>query len=76
MSEEQVIQRNPDIIVTTASPLTGIDDPVGDIAGRPNWAGISAVKHGHVYMLDGDMLSRPGPRLAEAARELLGLMDE
>jgi iron complex transport system substrate-binding protein len=76
VSEEQVIQRNPDIIVTTASPLTGIDDPVGDIAGRPNWAGISAVKHGHVYMLDGDMLSRPGPRLAEAARELLGLMDE
>jgi len=76
VSEEQVIERNPDIIITTASPLTGIEDPVGDITGRDNWAEINAVKKGQVYMLDGDMLSRPGPRLVEAARELMGTMDE
>lgn len=76
VSEEQVIERNPDIIITTASPLTGIEDPVGDITGRANWAEINAVKKGQVYMLDGDMLSRPGPRLTEAARELMRTMVE
>lgn len=74
VSEEQVIERNPDIIVTTASPLTGIEDPVGEIMGRDSWAGISAVKNGRVYMLDADMLTRPGPRLVDAARELMELM--
>jgi len=76
VSEEQVIERNPDVIFTTASPLTGIEDPVGDIVGRANWAGISAVRDGRVYMLDGDMLSRPGPRLVDAAREIMGLLGE
>lgn len=75
VSEEQVIERNPDIIITTASPLTGIEDPVGDIMGRANWQEISAVKNGQVYMLDADMLSRPGPRLVDAARELMKTME-
>lgn len=74
VSEEQVIERNPDIIFTTASPLTGIDDPVGDITGRSNWGVISAVKNGRVYMLDADMLSRPGPRLVNAAEQLLEII--
>ena len=74
VSEEQVIERNPDIILTTASPLTGIEDPVGDIVGRQNWSGINAVKNQDVFMLDADMLSRPGPRLVLAAEELLKAM--
>lgn len=71
VSEEQVIGRNPDIIITTASPTTGIEDPVGEIMSRANWSGISAVKNGRVYMLDSDMLTRPGPRLVNAAKELM-----
>lgn len=75
VSEEQVIERNPDIIVTTLSPLTGIEDPVGEIMGRSNWSEITAVKEGRVYMLDADMLSRPGPRLVDAAKELLEITE-
>jgi iron complex transport system substrate-binding protein len=74
VSEEQVIDRNPDIIFTMASPTTGIEDPVGDIMGRENWGGITAVKNGHVFMLDSDMLNRPGPRLYHAARTILELI--
>jgi len=75
VSEEQVIERNPDIIVTTLSPLTGIEDPVGEIMGRSNWSEITAVKEGRVYMLDADMLSRPGPRLVDAAEELMQITE-
>lgn len=76
VSEEQVLERNPDIIFTTASPITGIDHPVGDIAGRTNWGGINAVMNGQVYMLDADMLSRPGPRLVDAAKQILEVIKQ
>jgi iron complex transport system substrate-binding protein len=71
VSEEQVIARNPDVILTTSSPLTGIEDPVGEILSRENWSQIEAVKNSKVVMLDSDMISRPGPRLLDAANELV-----
>lgn len=76
VSEEQVLERNPDIILTTASPLTGIEDPAGEISGRANWTELSAVKNGKVFMLDADMLSRPGPRLVDAAHQIQETMKE
>jgi iron complex transport system substrate-binding protein len=74
VSEEQVISRNPDFILTTASPLTGIDDPVGEIASRANWTGMKAVKNSRIVMLDSDMITRPGPRLLDAAKELVNVL--
>lgn len=74
VSEEQVIDRNPDIILTTSSPLTGIEDPVGEISTRQNWSRIEAVKNNKVVMLDADMMSRPGPRLLDVANELVKII--
>lgn len=71
VSEEQVLTRNPAVILTTSSPLTGIEDPVGEIASRANWNQIDAVRNRRVVMLDSDMISRPGPRLLDAAKELV-----
>ena len=71
VSEEQVIVRDPDIILTTASPLTGIEDPVEEILSRKNWSQIEAVKNNRIVMLDADMISRPGPRLLDAANDLM-----
>jgi len=74
VSEEQVISRNPDFIITTASPLTGIEDPIGEISSRANWSGMDAVKNGRIVMLESDMITRPGPRLLDAARELVKVL--
>lgn len=74
VSEEQVISRNPDFIITTASPLTGIEDPTGEISSRANWSGMDAVKNGRIMMLESDMITRPGPRLLDAARELVKVL--
>ena len=67
ISEEQVIERNPDYIVSIAGMG---DTAVEEILGRDGWDDISAVKNGSVYNADSNAISRPGPRLKDAAIEL------
>ena len=67
ISEEQVIERNPDYIVSIAGMG---DTAVEEILGRDGWGDISAVKNGSVYNADSNAISRPGPRLKDAAIEL------
>lgn len=35
------------------------------VAQRAGWSAISAVKSGHIYPINDDLVSRPGPRLAD-----------
>lgn len=70
VSEEQVIQRNPDYIVTTTMSYEGSVNPVDEVMGRKGWGDITAIKDGKVYNADSNAITRPGPRLAEAATEL------
>ena len=70
ISEEQVIQRNPGYIVTTAVYSGTGPTPEQEIAGRAGWENLSAVKDGHILNLTDNALVRPGPRLAEGAKQL------
>ena len=70
VSEEQVIQRNPDYIITTTMSFEGSQDPVDEVMGRQGWGDTTAIKNGSVYNADSDAITRPGPRLADAAKEL------
>jgi len=63
VTEEDVITRNPEIIITTA---TYMENAVEEILGRTGWDKIQAVKDQAVYLVDGDIMSRPGPRIGEA----------
>lgn len=63
ISEEEVILRNPPLIVTTVSYT---DNAVEEIKARASWENIEAIKNGNVHLLDSDITSRPGPRIAEA----------
>lgn len=56
VSEEQIIERNPDIIFTNVSYEV---DPVSDIKNRAGWDTIDAVKNGRVYLIDANSSSRP-----------------
>jgi iron complex transport system substrate-binding protein len=71
ISEEQVIQRNPDYIVTLAADYGVTPSPVEEILSRAGWETVAAVRNGAVYYGSGDALTRPGPRLVEGARQLL-----
>ena len=71
VSEEQVLQRNPDYIVTTSAYYGEGPTPVEEIKGRAGWDQVTAVVEDHVFNADNDAITRPGPRLVEAAQALL-----
>jgi len=63
VSEEDVIAKNPEIVLTTANYL---EDAPGEIKSRAGWDQIQAVQNDSVFLVDGDVISRPGPRIGEA----------
>lgn len=70
ISEEQVIERNPDYIVTITMYYGEGPTPVEEIESRAGWENVAAVKNGKILNLQNDELSRPGPRLADGAKAL------
>ncbi|MDR3278212.1 MAG: ABC transporter substrate-binding protein [Oscillospiraceae bacterium] len=70
ISEEQVIERDPDYILTSTMYFGEGLLPVDEILGRAAWQGMKAIQNGYVINANSDELTRPGPRLANAARYL------
>lgn len=70
ISEEQVLARDPDYIVTITMYYGEGPTPVEEIMGRPAWQGLKAVQNSAVFNADSDEISRPGPRLTDAAEKL------
>ncbi|GLB60945.1 ABC transporter substrate-binding protein [Cytobacillus sp. NCCP-133] len=68
MDPEAIIERNPDVIITTHGYYT--EDAVGNIISRDGWQDISAVKNKQVADVDSDMVTRSGPRIIEGVEEL------
>jgi iron complex transport system substrate-binding protein len=40
------------------------------VADRPGWEQIDAVKNNRIHLIDGNIVSRPGPRLADAVEAI------
>ena len=70
VSEEQVIERNPDYIVTITMYFGEGPTPEEEIMSRQGWDKITAVQNGAILNLQNNELSRPVPRLTEGAQEL------
>lgn len=70
VSEESIISRQPAVILIPAS--TGM---AADAVGlRNGWGDIPAVKGGHVFVVDDNVYTRPGPRVADVVLELSELL--
>jgi iron complex transport system substrate-binding protein len=64
LNPEFVVRANPDIIMVGNGSMQGM-------AEYPGWSGIKAVRDRHICVFPADasdVLVRPGPRMAEAAR--------
>ena len=64
-SLEQVLARDPDVIVTVEH--TGI--PLPDLRKVAGWRDLRAVKQGRIYVLD-EVFQHPSPRFVEGVEEL------
>lgn len=70
ISEEQVLERNPDYIVTITMYFGEGPTPEEEILSRSGWENVTAVKNGKILNLPNNELSRPIPRLADGAQLL------
>lgn len=61
MTEEAIIAADPQIIVITDE----VDYTAEDVAARPGWEDVTAVREGNIVTVDSDIASRWGPRLPE-----------
>lgn len=69
VSEEEVIDRNPEFIITSSYP-SGDMSAEEEIMSRENWKNIDAVSNSKVFSVDNDEFTRPGPRLRNAVKVL------
>ena len=71
ISLEELVVQNPDLIVLGDSNYGVTADSV---AARAGWADLSAVKEGHVYPFNDDLVSRPTARMVDGLEELAKLI--
>ena len=73
ISEEQVIERDPDyIVLITNMGSAGVEE----ILSREGWSDISAIKNRKVFNDEDSCMARPSPRLKDAAIELYNFVYE
>ena len=75
ISEEQVLARDPDYIVTITMYYGEGPTPVEEIMSREGWGDLKAVKNGEILNAESNAISRPGPRLKDAALELYNFIN-
>ena len=66
VSLETIVQRDPDAVLVLA-PDTARPP---DLASRPGWRAVRAVREGRILVVDASLYGRPGPRMPLAAADL------
>jgi len=69
-SLEQVVSADPEIIVIQT--MTGGIPTISkeELEEHPVWGEMTAVKQGKICFIDGDLVSRPGPRIVQGLEEI------
>jgi iron complex transport system substrate-binding protein len=65
MSIEEIVDAEPDIILIQTM-MGGIPTITAEeLQGHIIWQQLEAVQQGNIYFIDGDLISRPGPRIVQ-----------
>ena len=68
ISQEELIVQSPDYILLGDATYGGVKP--ADVAARPGWEAIAAVKNNQVFEFNDDLVSRPGPRMVQGLEEM------
>lgn len=66
VSEEAIIKRSPEVILLPASSGVTADD----VRVRAGWEDVAAVVNGRIFVVDDNVYTRPGPRIAQVIEEI------
>jgi iron complex transport system substrate-binding protein len=75
VSTEAVLAANPEAIVTASQGATSPDRPLPSLTRWQAWPTLTAVAHGNLFAIDGDLLTRPAPRITQGAAQLCKDLD-
>lgn len=67
VSPEEIVSRNPDVMLITYDYVEGI---VEKVKQRDGFDTVTAIKNNEIVQVDEDATSRPGPRLVEGLEEV------
>jgi len=65
LSAEYILRANPDYIILADTGSTGGGQDAATVDSRPGWSVLTAVKDKHIILLNADIASRWGPRIAD-----------
>jgi iron complex transport system substrate-binding protein len=71
ISLEALVTAAPDLILL-GDAIYGVTAEA--VSARPGWGTIPAVVNGAIRPIDGDLVSTPGPRIAEAFRAIVAAL--
>lgn len=67
VSTEAVVASNPEVIMTSSAGATRSAQKQPGLERWSAWPRLTAVAHNNLFVLDGDLIDRPTPRLADGA---------
>jgi iron complex transport system substrate-binding protein len=71
VSDEVVVSRNPDVIFSPSTHASRVS--LEKMLQRQGWDEVTAIKQKQVFIVNGDHISRCGPRLLDAIEEMISL---
>lgn len=74
LSLEQIVSSDPDVIIIQTMTGGVPTVTVETLAEHPIWGKMRAVIQGNVCLIDGDLVSRPGPRIVQGLEALARIL--
>ncbi|NYH99225.1 cobalamin-binding protein [Cupriavidus plantarum] len=70
VSTEAVVAGNPEVMLTAGMGATRPDRPLADFTMWEKWKQVTAVARNNLFIVDGDLVNRAGPRVVRGAEEI------
>ena len=75
VSVEAVVAGNPEAMMTAGIGATRPDKPLADFSMWEKWKSVTAVARNNLFIIDGDLVNRAGPRVVQGAAQICKDLD-